>query len=220
MKRIAIVGAGGTGSHVAHQLAMHIGAQYYMDIEELPEVHIYDSEPYRMANYYRQVVNTEMINKNKAASLCANLNEAFAVHFKGYQKRFNYRMLSSYDLVFLCVDSHDWRVNIRYPRSVPYTVIDCGNSADYGQVLTYHVKQNKIVGKTYKNMNFPAPEQEDSKSCNLQEALDHQSLFINKMVATVAVLHYQKLIEHHDFRPMQSFINLNVLQVKTTYEDL
>lgn len=211
---IAIVGAGGTGSHVAHKLGMYLGALQRLRPYTKQEVHIYDSAHYREANLYRQVCLSTDMMANKAIALASNISSAFGVDMIGFDRDFRYKDFAIYDYIFICVDSHKWRSNIRYPRTQNgYHVIDCGNDNTYGQVLSYRVLKNSIIGQTYKSMNYPAPEVENVKSCTIEEALEKQSLFINSIIADIALKHFHFMANGDE--PRSTLVDLESLKMST-----
>jgi len=212
---IAIIGAGGTGSHIAHKLAMHCAAENALGRKPL-EIHIYDPKPIRYANMYRQVHLTKDISTNKALALASNITQAYnGIIVLGYpipmlKKKFNEL---GYDYIFLAVDQHEFRLDLELSNSV---LIDCGNNQDYGQVITTIFNQEGAFGPVYGDYRFQPPETEAGDSCTLSESLSRQSLFINAFIADLAVMHFIKVSQ--DPKPMQSFLNLETLEVKTSFK--
>jgi PRTRC genetic system ThiF family protein len=205
--KVLIIGAGGTGSHVAHRLAMLFAA--LPEISD-PSIHIIDYAPVREANMIRQVHNLKDVGLNKALALAGNLTNAFSVDVQGYSSAHNINHYE-YDFIFCCVDSYQYRMD--QSRDFSGWYIDCGNAKDYGQVIT----SRPTISNIFKDFNFPElPKTEPS--CTLSEAMDRQSLFINTVIADIAVLHFTKLISKKSTRKIFgyiSWVNLDKIIINT-----
>lgn len=205
---VLIIGAGATGSHVAHRLSMHVAT---LPTNQRFSIDIHDIAPIRSANMIRQVHDPIQIGENKALALASNLKEAFNIGINGYgpEQAIN---LKNYNVVFCCVDSYDYRMSMDLEAN-EYLYIDCGNGYDYGQVIS----GTPLKHKMFADYDFPKlPETEPS--CTLNEAMSRQSLFINTILADVAMWHF--LQYKHDgyipvITPYVTWIDWNKLQIKT-----
>lgn len=200
--KILIVGAGSTGSHVAHRLAMYCAA--YRD--HVQSVTIHDIAEIRPANMIRQIHNYNSIGENKALALAANLANFYMVPFKSLSA-LHRPDFEKYQIVFICVDDYDYRMNLEIQDNF---IIDCGNADTYGQVISGYARSSKM----FKDWNIPRMPA-NTPSCTLQEALEKQSLFINTIVADVAIGHLLKHLSNKNAPGQVSWIDFDSITIKT-----
>jgi len=217
--RIVVIGAGGTGSQIAHGLArLHLamlkcGHPYGLSVT------LADGDTVSKSNLGRQLYYGSDLGRNKAAVLIERLNFAYNLEWQAYPHNVDKDYLTQRhtDIVIGCVDSRKSR---RIIKSVLYRIVrdcyylDCGNGADYGQVLLGY----KESFKNKKN-NLPMPwetcpdliadiKEDNTPSCSLAEALGSQELFINQTVATCALQLLWSLFRHGGLDIRGYYINL------------
>jgi PRTRC genetic system ThiF family protein len=86
--------------------------------------------------------------------------------------------------------------------------LDCGNSADFGQVLIGDGKQLPYPWQTCPELIDTSIPEDNTPSCSLAEALGSQELFINQAVATCALQLLWSLFRHGGLDHRGYYINL------------
>lgn len=189
--RVTVIGAGGTGSHVLtglmdlHLSMLALGHPGGLDVT------CYDDDLVSEANIGRQKFAPSDVGLPKAVVLINRANMLFGTSWKAQVKRINKNTnVDSTDIVIGCVDNRQARADIiKTFRGCYY--LDFGNRKDDGQVILGQLTWGKKtesdlphVGELFPDSINPALEdQDDGPSCSLAEALEKQSLFINKSVA-------------------------------------
>lgn len=184
--RVKLAGCGGTGSQVLVMLARLDTALRGLGGEGL-EVMCYDPDTVSEANAGRQAFYDCDIGRNKAEVLVRRLRMCFpGFDAEGIPEPID--TAPSFSFLISCVDSRKSRREIIAGRPVHETLyhIDCGNGANYGQVL---------MGNGTKELPWPdvaEPEliadgpEDDAPSCSMAEALEKQDLFVNDFSARIA----------------------------------
>lgn len=196
---VTVIGCGGTGSRLLGKLAS-LNASLKLSGHRGLHVVAVDGDRVTESNCGRQMFYPSDINRFKAAVLIERINRCFG---------FNWESLNEYifdipkrNITFICVDSLSVRKNLyktnmklnRYSdeRAKRMYIIDCGNTYNSGQVVIYSPNSDlKSVVEL-----FGDAEVADAKkpSCSMFINLREQSLFINDIVATVAVNSLYELI--------------------------
>lgn len=231
--RILVVGAGGTGSHLVHKLAM-INQQVELMTDKSIKVCVCDFDMVEKHNCGRQLFNLATdVGMNKATCLVETVNDMYNCDFIGYpiaynsETRIEISRKFSPDMVILAVDSVKARLNILNDHSYSYFYMDIGNGDTYGQIMLYD-------SRTYLN-NSMIPDAERSKgyvdiidlyenidiekkltegaSCSAVESLTRQNVMINATMATVAANMVQHLIFNHGTTIQRIFVNNETMEV-------
>ena len=208
---IAVAGCGGTGSQILVMLARLDAALRALGGRGI-EVFCYDPDTVSAANCGRQVFYDSDLGRNKAEVLAERLRMCFP-EFKIKGRPDKFRKLSC-NVLISCVDSRRSRRSICSERytNISYH-IDCGNGADFGQVL---------LGNGTKNLPWPevaepdlvreGPE-DDTPSCSMAEALEKQELFVNDYAARIAGTLLWNLFRHGYTEIRGAYFNLNPVMV-------
>lgn len=204
--RVAVIGAGGTGSQIVTGLArLHIAMRSLGHPYGL-EVCVWDGDNVSPSNIGRQLFSPGDIGRNKASVLVNRLNCYFGLHWAARPERFSLRAHDKVpSLVITCVDTAAARREIsehisadafRKHTGLPLW-LDCGNGQRSGQVMLGAFGCGIVkspAGVSYPTMEQLLPEifdasipEDDKPSCSLAEALESQDLFINQAIATQAL---------------------------------
>lgn len=215
--KVAVIGAGGTGSHVLTGLVdLHISL---LALGHPGGLHVtcYDDDFVSEANVGRQKFVPSDVGSPKAVVLINRANMLFDTDWKAVVSRINDRSSvgGNYDLVIGCVDNRKARADI-IKRFTNCYYLDFGNRKDDGQVilgeLTYGKKtQDNLphIGELFPDsINPDLEDPDDGPSCSLAEALEKQSLFINKSVADYGLNILSMLFRHGEIDYHGGFINL------------
>ena len=223
--RITVVGAGGTGSQILTGLAQLHTAMLSLGHPGGLHVTVWDNDLVSMANVGRQMFFPSDVGMPKATILVHRINMTMGMNWNAVIERIgsnSRRNGQADDIVIGCVDNRAGRAAIlehcKTGGAAETYYLDIGNREDDGQVVL------GVVYRNYKKNDadrlphvadlFPeiidakADDQDDAPSCSLAEALEKQSLFINRGVSLWALnLLWQMFrygqIEHHGV-----FINL------------
>ncbi|MBE6370800.1 MAG: PRTRC system ThiF family protein [Lentisphaerae bacterium] len=209
---VVLTGCGGTGSQMLVMLARLDTALRGLGGEGL-KVDCFDPDKVTEANAGRQSFYDSDIGRNKAEVLVQRLKLCFP-GFEAQAHPSNYERLSDFGILISCVDSRKSRREICASRT-SHTLyhIDCGNGADYGQV---------ILGNGSREMPWPekvAPEliadgpEDDAPSCSMAEALEKQELFVNDYAARIAGTLLWNLFRHGYTEIRGAYFNLNPVMV-------
>lgn len=231
--KIALVGAGGTGSRMLENLMNLHRAMVALGHPHGLHVTLIDDDRVSPANVGRQAFYACDVGSYKAMTLINRANMAMGglaqwdafVGRVTTESRFN-----DVDMVIGAVDNRSARLAILRALEArnygtPAYWIDLGNSRSSGQVVLGQVTASKRkkddvwrlphVGEMYPELIDSAldKQEDDTPSCSLAEALEKQSLFINPAVSLFASnllwqLFTKGEIEHHG-----AYVNLDSMTV-------
>lgn len=199
--KVAVVGAGGTGSQLISGLArLHVAMRSLGHPFGL-HVGVWDGDNVSPSNIGRQLYSAGDIGRNKAVVSVNRLNAYFGLNWEARPERFCFGSRDQTpDLVITCVDSAAARREVfgivekrikssGFERGPLW--LDCGNSQKSGQVMLG--KFSDKYGGILPEMRQLLPEifdtslpEDNRPSCSLAEALESQDLFINQAIATYA----------------------------------
>lgn len=197
--KVVVVGAGGTGSHVAAQLAtlhmsmLALGHPYGL------EVTVGDGDLVAEANIGRARYNVGDVGQAKAAILCHRINLSYGLDFDAVTEDLDEdsQCLRSADVIFGCVDTRASRrmlhaVVANDARWSEVIWIDAGNGSTDGQVFMAAAKRGKfslpsVVDFYPEILDKQRDPVDPGPSCSMAEALVRQSCFVNLNAATHAV---------------------------------
>lgn len=198
---IAVVGAGGTGSHLVTLLTEVQKGVIALGGAGL-HVTVYDDDAVSYTNTIRQNYGHQEIGRNKAVTLMTRVNLACSLTWTAVPARFTATRLPPSvrphgaqcpHVLFTCVDTNAARREIgqAFLQSGVGYWIDTGNAQASGQVILS--EPQGVRGKP----RLPTPleeyadllsvDEEDTPSCSALESLTRQDLMINREVAVKAV---------------------------------
>jgi len=210
--RIDLVGAGGTGSALADQLASLEATLRQLGHPGF-DVTVYDPDRVTASNLGRQRFTQADLGLHKAIVLVHRINLFYGLNWRADPGRAEDtpRGLAS-DLLITCVDSAPARVELASwaDRSYHRTLwLDTGNGSLTGQVVLGHLGRNVVDHSEPRLPNvldlFPelrTIQDDDTPSCSTAQALRKQALPVNRVAAMIALdLLYSLFrfgrLEHH-----------------------
>lgn len=239
---VHIIGAGGTGSQVATNLA-----RMDMALQALghPGLHVtvFDPDTVSEANIGRQLFSESEIGLNKAVALVTRINRFFGSTWVAEARRYPVRKTGkegkghTANIVITCTDNIRSRLDLwRFLKScrkdtppdhaTPFYWMDFGNAQFTGQVLIGTVR-NRIAQPASKEfiaipkMNVITEEvsysiirdTDSGPSCSLTEALHKQDLFINSMLAQAGCEILWKMIREGRTPYRGAYLNMETLRL-------
>lgn len=215
--RVALVGAGGTGSQLLGGLArLHVAMRSLGHPRGL-EVGVWDGDNVSAANIGRQMFSRGDIGRNKAVVLVNRINAFFGLDWEARPERYGATGYLVPHIIITCVDTASARREIakaysssRYQSQAPMW-LDCGNSQKSGQVMLggFSSAQGLPQMRQLLPEIFDESIPEDNRpSCSLAEALASQDLFINQAIATWGLQLLWTLIREGELSVCGYWINL------------
>lgn len=231
--KVALVGAGGTGSQVAAILGRMDTALKALGHPGF-DVTVFDFDTVSLSNVGRQLFNASEVGMNKAFLMASKINRYFGTVWEGIPDKFPHnKQLTEkhFNIVISCVDTVKARKeifneicrnrsnyyrngNVHYDN---YTLIwlDFGNGKDFGQAIL-----NYDDGK-FKTRHlfevFPDIEQEeevDQPSCSLAQALNLQDLLVNSTISNLGMGLLWKIFRDRKLSKYGVVMNLRTMIVK------
>lgn len=220
---IAVVGAGGSGSQMLTGLAQLHHAMLALGHPGGLSVVAIDDDEVSPSNVGRQMFYPSDVGQNKANVLIHRINMAMGTNWKACPAKLEKNSrLERIDMVIGCVDTRSARAAIRTAgeRSSVNYWLDLGNKQHDGQVILGEFANPRIdewrktqrlptVADLFPETCDPSLEGEDSgPSCSLAEALEKQSLFVNRGVALYALNLLFELFRYGGLNHHGVFVNL------------
>jgi PRTRC genetic system ThiF family protein len=216
---VMLVGCGGNGAQMLMGLASLDSALRAISSRSL-HVTVVDDDIVSEANLGRQPFYRCDVGNSKARTLTERINIAHGLNWRAVHGRAPTAIgLENIDIVISCVDTASARralgAEMNSRGALPIYWVDLGNRATDGQYL---IGESKRLGS--KNGRLPTvlemfPEladestpDDDAPSCSVAEALDRQSLFINRVVASHALALLFELLGRGSIGHAGAFINL------------
>ena len=201
---ITVLGCGGTGSHIAAGLARLQIAVQSLD-GKFPAVRLCDPDIVELPNVGRQLYGRSDIGVNKATALANRINLNYGFEWTASD------VDGTSHLNIVCVDSRRARHAIYAKSASTYRrnhYIDCGNEASTGQVILGG-SELPLPNKAFPTLTDRRLKDDNTPSCSLAEALEHQELFINQAIATYALQLVWSIFRYGNVNCRGYFINLN-----------
>lgn len=209
---IALAGCGGTGSQMLITLARMDLALRGLGSAGLI-VDCYDPDTVSPANCGRQSFYDCDIGRNKAEVLAERLKLCFTgFEVTAYPEKFR----ASVGIPFLisCVDSRKARREICTSRRHHDCYhIDCGNGADYGQVLMGNGTKVLPWPEIVEPALIASGAEDDTPSCSMTEALEKQDLFVNDFAARIAGALLWNMFRHGYTEIRGAYYRLNPISI-------
>lgn len=227
--KVAVIGAGGTGSAVIACLAQMCLALEALGAPGL-EVTVMDDDRVSPANIGRQAFAPCDVGKFKASVLVNRVNQTFGLDWEAVNERLGEKSGINGRIqlprIFIgCVDTRKARKAIQksWERAGQHSFdgaawwLDCGNTAHSGQVILGSLKEGRIELPSAAHL-FPEMVDaeldagDDTPSCSLPEALAKQDLFTNRAIADTAMNLLWKLFRYGETEIHGAFVNLQTMR--------
>jgi len=201
--QVILVGAGGTGGEMLDRLIrVHHGLVKTGHPGGL-HVTLVDGDTISEANIGRQRFAPFDVGQAKASTLIHRANVAFGLDWEAKDEYASPKEWWHCDLLVTCVDRAGFRAEVgvggRY-RNDDTLWLDTGNGATTGQVVLGHLG-TPDSGSRLPNVYDLYPELEGvnddaEPSCSFAEAIRHQDLTINPMIADAAANILWRMLRH------------------------
>lgn len=211
--KVLVVGAGGTGSHVLTGLSQLHHAMLALGHPGGLDVKVMDADTVSATNVGRQMFFQSDIGRNKAEVLVNRLNMAMGVNWKADPSRLTEASRIDASLIIGCVDNRNTRQIIAdsSPFSVSYW-LDMGNGQHGGQIVLGQIGPSKSlphVGDLFpETIDASLDDKDDTPTCSMAEALEKQSLFINRAMALYGLNMLSDLFRYGKLDYHGVFVNL------------
>ena len=206
---LVLAGVGATGSWLLPELARLDRTLLHLGHPEGLHVAVWDGDTVTPVNIGRQGFLPGDLRHNKAVALVHRLNLTWGLRWEAKPVHLASERVGGLaaDVLVTCTDSAKFRVELgrRYRKVSSSTLwLDCGNAEHTGQVVLGHLgKPNSSSELRLPNV-FDLYEAEllasvgidTGPSCSVEEALRHQDLTVNVLVAAHAYNLLWNLLRH------------------------
>ncbi|AVQ00247.1 PRTRC system ThiF family protein (plasmid) [Ahniella affigens] len=223
---IMLVGAGGTGSQLADQLASMDCTLRRLGHPGL-SVCIADGDCVSDSNVGRQRFTAQDIGCNKAVLLCHRINAFYQVDWEASPKHVDGRAMNGLarsDLVITAVDKASFRADLgsRFRNQTTRALwLDLGNGPDSGNVILGHLGKCQEGQARLPNVFDLFPElsrmhavDAEMPSCSTEEAISRQSWPVNRVAAIAASDLLWSLLRHGRISTHGTFFRLNPMTMQ------
>lgn len=227
--RLLLVGCGGNGAQMLMGLAALDTALQAISSRSL-QVTVVDDDTVSEANLGRQPFYRCDLGASKARTLVERINLAHGLDWKAVHGRAPAAIgVGGFDMIVTCVDTAAARRAIgaafaeklaadRY-QPVPAYWLDLGNRATDGQFLLGQPSARAIgkdvpprlptVLEYFPELADESAAEDDAPSCSVAEALERQSLFVNRVISSHALALLFELLGRGSIGHAGAFINLS-----------
>ena len=218
--RILLVGCGGNGAQMLMGLASLDTALRAISSRSLA-VTVVDDDIVTEANLGRQPFYRCDLGNSKARTLTERINLAHGLGWKAVHGRAPDAVdTEGTDILITCVDTASARralgTALGDGRVAPTYWMDLGNRASDGQYLIGNPCRPKgnlkarlpTVLEAFPELADETLAEEDAPSCSVAEALERQSLFVNRVLASHALALLFDLLGRGSIGHSGAFINL------------
>lgn len=218
--RVSVIGAGGTGSQMLMGLAQLHTAMIALGHPGGLDVTVIDSDQVSEANVGRQMFYPSDVGLPKATVLVNRINMAMGTGWRAETRRLTASESLRTDLAIGCVDNRQARKAIldSVARGGGGYWLDLGNRLHDGQVVLGQVsalwaKPNvdrlpHAVDLLPEIADETQEADDDTPSCSLADALEKQSLFVNRGVSLYALNLLWELFRYGQVSYHGVFVNL------------
>ncbi|MBF5089052.1 PRTRC system ThiF family protein [Novosphingobium sp. NBM11] len=222
--RILLVGCGGNGGQMLMGLASLDTALRAISSRSL-DVTVVDDDIVTEANLGRQPFYRCDIGNSKARTLAERINLAHGLDWGAVHGRAPGAIgLEGIDLLISCVDTASARralgTAIANSKAAPAYWMDLGNRASDGQFLIgcpsradERSGRLSTVLEAFPELADERVADDDAPSCSVAEALERQSLFVNRVLASHALALLFDLLGRGSIGHAGAFLNLASGQV-------
>lgn len=210
---VLVIGAGGTGSQVTQGFGPLHTALLALGHPSGLSVTVMDPSVVREANLARQPFYAADLGQYKATVVATRVMAQYAAQDLTVRAAISDDIQDVVgrfrpDVIFGCVDTRKARAAIAKVKSVNRLWwMDIGNRNDDGQCIFGTLVRNENeqdiphVGKLYPEAIDTKRPEDNQPSCSMAESLERQSLYINRLMATVALDMFSRFLreglEHH-----------------------
>ncbi len=218
--RILLVGCGGNGAQMLMGLASLDTALRAISSRSL-DVIVVDDDIVTEANLGRQPFYRCDLGNSKARTLTERINLAHGLAWKAAHGRAPAAIgLEGIDILVSCVDTASGRrglgAALEDGKSTPAYWMDLGNRANDGQYLIGcparpsedHHGRLPTVLEAFPELADERVADDDAPSCSVAEALERQSLFVNRVLASHALALLFDLLGRGSIGHTGAFLNL------------
>ncbi|QOT72303.1 PRTRC system ThiF family protein [Sphingobium fuliginis] len=222
---ILLVGCGGNGAQMLMGLASLDTALRAISSRSL-DVTVADDDIVTEANLGRQPFYRCDVGNSKARTLTERINIAHGLAWKAVHGRSPGAIsIEGADILISCVDTASGRralgAAIANGKAPPAYWMDLGNRASDGQYLigcparASHEQHERLptVIEHFPELADESVADDDAPSCSVAEALERQSLFINRVLASHALALLFDLLGRGSIGNAGAFLNLASGQV-------
>ena len=221
--RVSIIGAGGTGSQIADQLA---SLQTTLQMLGHPgfDVTVYDGDRVSSSNIGRQRFTRSDIGGYKAPLLVNRINQFYGLDWQAMPRYFDpARGGNGCDLLITAVDKAAFRAELGSRASEAYREglwLDMGNGESTGNVVLGHLTwpegQSRLpnVFDLYPELANMQAVDDEAPSCSTEEAISRQSWPVNRMAAMLASEILWNLFRNGQITHHGAFFQLNPMCVQ------
>lgn len=222
---ILLVGCGGNGAQMLMGLASLDAAMRAVSSRSL-HVTVVDDDLVSEANIGRQPFYGCDVGASKARTLTERVNIAHGLNWRAVHGRAPAAIgFDGIDILISCVDTAAARrvlgAQLLEGGSVPRYWLDLGNRATDGQFLVGCPVRSAGDGPNrlptvleyFPELADDSIAEDDTPSCSVAEALERQSLFVNRVVASHALALLFDLLGRGSISHAGGFINLATGQV-------
>ena len=210
---VLVIGAGGTGSQVTQGLGPLHTALLALGHPGGLRVSVLDPSVVRETNLARQPFYASDLGQYKATVVATRVMAQYAAQNLLVRAAISDNIQSAVgkfrpDIIFGCVDTRQARATIAKIKT-PHSILwmDIGNRNDDGQcIFGTLVRDNEEldiphIGKLYPEAIDTKLPEDNQPSCSMAESLERQSLYINRLMATMALDMFSRFLreglEHH-----------------------
>lgn len=217
---VLLVGCGGNGAQMLMGLASLDTALRAISSRSL-NVTVVDDDIVSEANLGRQPFYRCDLGNSKARTLTERVNIAHGLAWKAVHGRApNAIGIDGIDILISCVDTAAARralgATLVEGEPAPAYWLDLGNRASDGQYLIgcpqpsagNHALRLPTVLEYFPELADESVAEDDAPSCSVAEALERQSLFVNRVVASHALALLFDLLGRGSIGHAGAFINL------------
>jgi len=218
--RILLVGCGGNGAQMLMGLASLDAALRAISSRSL-HVTVADDDIVTEANLGRQPFYRCDVGNSKARTLTERINLAHGLNWRAVHGRAPVDIgVEEMDIAISCVDTASARRALGAAMAdrdnPPLYWIDLGNRATDGQFLIgcpkgrYQKDEGRLptVLECFPELADESTPDDDASSCSVAEALERQSLFVNRVIASHALALLFDLLGRGSIGHAGAFINL------------
>jgi PRTRC genetic system ThiF family protein len=190
--RIAVIGAGGTGSQFLDQLASLEATLTRLGHPGF-DVSVYDGDQVSASNIGRQRFSAGDVGLNKANILVHRINLFYGLDWTAHAKHVDPASPPWADLIVTCVDKALFRAQLGEASADRFSSglwLDFGNGSDRGNVVLGHLGRGCGEGVRLPNVLDLYPElsrmeaaDAEQPSCSTEEAIRRQAWPVNRMAA-------------------------------------